>query len=207
VQRPYRAPARRSTGITSIARVTGLAELPLGRFLEEVAEAKPAPGGGTSAGCACALAAALVEMAARLAQGEISADGPARASGLRRRALELAERELTSYEPVLVALRLPRDDPSREQRLESTLTEASEPPLAIAEAAAETAVLAAQVARASSPSVRGDALTGAVLAEAACAAAAALVEINLSQRAGDAAVDRARAARRRANEARARALA
>jgi methenyltetrahydrofolate cyclohydrolase len=187
--------------------VTGLAELPLGRFLEEVAEAKPAPGGGTSAGCACALAAALVEMAARLAQGEISADGPARASGLRRRALELAERELTSYEPVLVALRLPRDDPSREQRLESTLTEASEPPLAIAEAAAETAVLAAQVARASSPSVRGDALTGAVLAEAACAAAAALVEINLSQRAGDAAVDRARAARRRANEARARALA
>jgi methenyltetrahydrofolate cyclohydrolase len=145
-----------------------------------------------------------VEMAARLAR--VSGDGAERASGLRRQALELAERELTSYEPVLAALRLPRDDPSREQRLESTLTEASEPPLAIAEAAAETAVLAARVARASSPSVRGDALTGAVLAEAAGAAAAALVEINLSQRAGDAAVDRARTARRRASEARARAL-
>jgi methenyltetrahydrofolate cyclohydrolase len=185
--------------------VTGLAEQPLGRFLEEVAEASPAPGGGSSAAIACALAAALVEMAARLAGG--SEDGAERARGLRRHALELAERELTSYGPVLAALRLPRDDPSREQQLESTLTQASEPPLAIAEAAAETAVLAAQIARASSPSVRGDALTGAVLAEAAGAAAAALVEINLSQRAGDAALDRARAARRRASEARARALA
>jgi methenyltetrahydrofolate cyclohydrolase len=184
--------------------VTGLAEQPLGRFLEEVAEATPAPGGGSSAAIACALAAALVEMAARLAGG--SEDDAERAGGLRRQALELAGRELTSYGPVLAALRLPRDDPSREQRLDSTLTEASEAPLAIAEAAAETAVLAAQVARATSPSVRGDALTGAVLAEAAGAAAATLVEINLSQRAGDAAVDRARAARRRAGEARARAL-
>jgi methenyltetrahydrofolate cyclohydrolase len=185
--------------------VTGLAELPLGRFLDEVAEASPAPGGGSSAAFACALAAALVEMSARLAG--VSEEGPERARELRRQAVELAERELTSYEPVLAALRLPADDPSREQRLETTLIEASGPPLAIAEAAAETAVLAAQVVGASSPSVRGDALTAAVLAEAAGAAAAALVEINLSERAGDAAVDRARAARRRADEARSRALA
>jgi methenyltetrahydrofolate cyclohydrolase len=185
--------------------VTGLAEQPLGRFLDEVAEASPAPGGGSSAAFACALAAALVEMSARLAG--VSYDGPERARELRRQAVELAERELTSYEPVLAALRLPADDPSRGQRLETTLIEASGPPLAIAEAAAETAVLAAQVAGASSPSVRGDALTGAVLAEAAGAAAAALVEINLSQRAGDATVDRAREARRRAGEARSQALA
>jgi methenyltetrahydrofolate cyclohydrolase len=185
--------------------VTGLAEQPLGRFLEEVAEASPAPGGGSSAAFACALAAALVEMSARLAG--VSYDGPERARELRRQALELGERELTSYEPVLAALRLPADDPSREQRLETTLIEASGPPLAIAEAAAETAVLAAQVAGASSPSVRGDALTGAVLAEAAGAAAAALVEINLSQRARDATVDRAREARRLAAEARSQALA
>jgi formiminotetrahydrofolate cyclodeaminase len=185
--------------------VTGLAEQPLGRFLDEVAEASPAPGGGSSAAFACALAAALVEMSARL--GGVPEEGPERARELRRHALELGERELTSYEPVLAALRLPADDPSRGQRLETTLIQASGPPLAIAEAAAETAVLAAQVAGASSPSVRGDALTGAVLAEAAGAAAAALVEINLSQRARDATVDRAREARRRAGEARSQALA
>jgi methenyltetrahydrofolate cyclohydrolase len=186
--------------------VTGLAEQPLGRFLEEVAEARPAPGGGTSAGCTCALAAALVEMAARLARAEVQEDVATRARALRQRALELAERELSSYEPVLAALRLHADDPERAPSLEAALTEASEPPLAVAEAGAETAALAAEVARASSPSVRGDAVTGAVLAEAAAAAAASLVEINLAGRAGDAAVDRARAARRRAGEARAEAF-
>ena len=55
------------------------------------------------------------------------------------------------------------------------------------------------------PSVRGDALTGAVLAEAAAAAAASLVEINLAGRTSEAAVDRARDARRRAGEAQAAA--
>jgi methenyltetrahydrofolate cyclohydrolase len=187
---------------SSIAGVTGLAELPLRRFLEEVAEAKPAPGGGSSAACVCALAAALVEMAASLAQAEISVEGPARARGLRQRALELAERELSSYEPVLVALRLPTDDPARGRRLEAALSEASGPPLAIAEAAAETAALAAEVARSSSRSVRGDALTGALLAEAAAAAAASLVEINLSGLPGGEALERARESRRRAAEAR-----
>jgi methenyltetrahydrofolate cyclohydrolase len=198
VQRPYRP----SSGFSTIAAVTGLAEQPLGRFFEEVAEARPAPGGGTSAGCTCALAAALVEMAARLSQEE---DRATRARALRQEALDLAERELSSYEPVLAALRLPADDPARKARLETALTEASGPPLAIAEAAAETAVLAAEAARASSPSVRGDAVTGAVLAEAAAAAAASLVEINLVGRADDERLERARDARRRAGEARAAA--
>ncbi|HEY6776835.1 MAG TPA: cyclodeaminase/cyclohydrolase family protein [Thermoleophilaceae bacterium] len=185
--------------------MTGLAEQPLGRFLEDVAAARPAPGGGTSAGCACALAAALVEMAACLARERVPEDGPARARALRERALELAERELSSYEPVLAALRIPADDPMRERRVEAALAEASRPPLAIAEAAAETAVLAAEVARASSPSVRGDALTGAVLAEAAAAAAAGLVEINLAGRTDGEHLDRAREASRLAGEARAAA--
>jgi formiminotetrahydrofolate cyclodeaminase len=202
VQRPYRP----SAGFSTIAAVAGLAEQPLGRFLEEVAEARPAPGGGTSAGCTCALAAALVEMAARLARADGHEDGPERARDLRQRALELAERELISYEAVLAALRLPADDPDRGARVETALTEASGPPLAIAEAAAETALLAVEVGRGSSPSVRGDALTGAVLAEAAAAAAASLVEINLAGRAGEALLDRAREARRRAGEARAEAL-
>ena len=206
MQRPYRGPGWGSRELSSIARVTGLAEQPLGRFLEEVADAKPAPGGGSSAALACALSAALVEMAARLARAGVFEREPERAGELRRRALELAERELTSYEQVLAALRLPADDSDRERRIETALTEASGPPLAIAEAAAEAAVLGVEVARASSPSVRGDALTGAVLAEAAAAAAASLVQINLAGRVGDAALERAREAQRRAGEARAEAL-
>jgi formiminotetrahydrofolate cyclodeaminase len=59
---------------------------------------------------------------------------------------------------------------------------------------------------ASNPAVRGDALAGVLVAEAATAAAASLVEINLAGR-DDADLARARDARRRAQEAREDALA
>jgi formiminotetrahydrofolate cyclodeaminase len=141
---------------------------PLEAFLAAVAEATPAPGGGSSAGVAAALAAALVEMSARLASSDRAAD---QASALRARALGLAQEEMTSYAPVLEA----RDEHERELALAA----ASEPPAHIAETAAEVAELGLQVAASSSPSVRGDALTGVVLAEAAASAAFRLVEINV----------------------------
>ena len=75
----------------------GFADRPLASLLEEFAASTPAPGGGSAAACACALAAALVEMAAAL---EGSGEGE-RMRILREHALELAERELSSYAPVL----------------------------------------------------------------------------------------------------------
>ena len=183
----------------TIAAVSGLREQPLASFLDEVAGPTPAPGGGTSAACAAAVAAALVEMAAGLA-GDSEAAG--RSSRLRAQALELAERELASYAPVLDALSLPRDDPRRSARLEEALLGASRTPLAIAEAAAEVAELGVAVARASSPSVRGDAVTGALLAEAAAAAATTLVEINLERQPTARELEQARDARARAGRAR-----
>jgi methenyltetrahydrofolate cyclohydrolase len=171
--------------------MSGLREEPLASYLDEVAAATPAPGGGSSAAFALALAAALVEMSASLAGDSESAS---RSRALRAEALELAERELSSYAPVLDAARLPRDDPSRAGRLEEALLEASRTPLAIAERAASVAGLGAAVARASSPSVRGDALTGVLLAEAACGAAAGLVEVNLARQPAAPELERAREA-------------
>lgn len=137
----------------------------------------PAPGGGTSAACACALAAALVEMAAAFtSEREDTAD---RARELRARSLELAAVELHAYEPVLAALRLPREDPDRAGRIKAAQTEASESPLAIAAAAAEVAELAGELALSGNRNLTGDALAGALLAEAAAQSAARLVGINL----------------------------
>jgi methenyltetrahydrofolate cyclohydrolase len=184
--------------------VSGLGERALGSFLDDVAAATPAPGGGSSAAVTLALGAALVEMSAALAH---QPEPGARAGALRAEALELAEAELGSYAPVLEAVRLPRDDPSRSGRLEEALLEASRTPLAIAERAAEAAELGASVAAASSPSVRGDAVTGALLCEAACAAAAGLVEINLARQSSAPALERARAAAGRAARARSEAEA
>jgi formiminotetrahydrofolate cyclodeaminase len=164
------------------------ADQPLGSFLDEVAAPTPAPGGGTSAATACALGAALVEMVARIELGRADpavrprADLPDRLALLRGQALKLAERELSSYAPVLEAMRLPRDDPDRGDRLGAALARASLAPLAVAEVAAEVAEVGAELAAAAGPTVGGDAVAGVLIAEAAAAAAARLVEINLEAR-------------------------
>lgn len=129
----------------------GFADRPLASLLEEFAASTPAPGGGSAAACACALGAALVEMAAAL---EGSGEGE-RMRILREHALELAERELSSYAPVLEARRLPRDDPERPGRIEAALADASAAPLAIAEAASEVAELGAGLAAQAGPAIRG----------------------------------------------------
>jgi formiminotetrahydrofolate cyclodeaminase len=148
--------------------VAELGKQALESFLDAVAAATPAPGGGSSAAVTAGLAAALVEMSAGLAD---RSDAAARAGELRRQALRLADEELSSYAPVLEA-RTP-DERS------AALAVASEPPAQVAEVAAVVAELGAEIASSSSPAVRGDALTGVVLAEAAASAAARLVEINL----------------------------
>jgi formiminotetrahydrofolate cyclodeaminase len=186
----------------------GLEDQPLGMLLGFVAATDPAPGGGSSAAVAAALGAALLEMTAALeaTRGEAEFEEVAeRARELRAEALELADRDLSSYAPVLEAQRLPEGDPTRAERIGAALAEASATPLAVAEAAAEAAELGARVTAACKRAVRGDALAGVLIAEAAATAAAGLVEVNLAGTDGPD-LARARDARRRAQEAREDAL-
>jgi len=104
----------------------------------------------------------------------------ARAAQLRARALELAEVELHAYEPVLEALRLPREDPERAERVSAAQAAASKSPLEVARIGAEVSELAADLAAAGNPNLAGDAIAGALLADAAAQAAARLVAINLT---------------------------
>jgi methenyltetrahydrofolate cyclohydrolase len=171
-----------------------------------VAAATPAPGGGSASAVACALAAGLVEMAAGFGDAGLG-DAGLRAAQLRERALELATGDLRSYEPVLVAMRLPASDPDRGQRLARARSDASRTPLEIAELAAELATLAARSAREGSPHLDGDATTAVLLAEAACRAAARLVEINLAGADENGRLVRARELAREAASAREQALA
>ena len=125
---------------------------------------------------------------------------------LREQLLELGERELHAYGPVLEALALHAGEPDREQRLLGALSDAADSPLAIARAAA--------VARRWRPSWRvrgnahltGDAITGTLLAEAACVSAAALVGVNLARVPSDPRLDEAAELTRQASAARAKAL-
>lgn len=168
-------------------------------LLDRLAARTPAPGGGAAAAWACALAAGLAEMAAGFAG---DADGAARARALRADALVLAERDGEAYGAALAARREGGD-------VAAAMAAAAEPPLRIAEAAAEVAELAAALAVTGKASLVGDAMTGALLAEAAARAAARLAEMDL-EAAGSAApagaVAQAHVATRRAASAREQAL-
>jgi formiminotetrahydrofolate cyclodeaminase len=191
-----------------------LADRPFKDLLEDVAAERPAPGGGCSAAWASALAAGLVEMSAAftLAQPRYAERHPrmaeiqTRASELRALVMELAEEELHAYEPVLGALRLPPEEPDRAARLAAALSAAAGSPFAVAEMAAEVAELAAETALTGNRHLHGDAIAGALLAEAACRAASRLVEINLARQPGDGRLEQTAELVRRAAAARDEAL-
>ena len=158
-------------------------EQPLAGFLDSVASDEPAPGGGAVAAVAIALAAGLSGMSARLSADHLADANELaeRADLLRRRAAPLAQEDATAYGHVLAAYRTPDDgDPEvRREHIRTALSGAADVPLAIAEAGAEVAGIAARLAREGNPNLRGDAVAAAFLAEAGVRAAAVLVEINI----------------------------
>ena len=150
-------------------------------YLEEVASRTAAPGGGSVAAVVAAFAAALTEMAARYADEEETA---ARAGALRARFIELAAEDAEAYGAVLGA---------KGEERQQALSRAADVPLELAESAVEVAELANRLAAGGNPTLRGDAMTAALLATAATKAAANLVEINLESRPEDERIARARA--------------
>jgi formiminotetrahydrofolate cyclodeaminase len=162
---------------------------------ETVGAETSAPGGGSVAAIAGALAASLVAMAARFSaeQWKEAAGVVAQAESLRARLLPLADEDARAYQNFLLARRMSRDvEPElRDTAIGDALSRAADVPLAIAEAAHDVAMLAAELAERGNPNLRGDAATAALLAEAAVRATANLVEINLATREGDDRIRRA----------------
>lgn len=172
----------------------------LAGFVDKIAAKTSAPGGGATAAVVTTLAAALAEMAAQFSSKhwDDAGEAAARARELRERAAPLAQADAEAYEAVIAA----RGGPGYEE----ALSRAADIPLAMAEAAAGVAELAAELAARGNPNLRGDAVTAALLAEASARAAANLVEINLAERNGDQRVDRAQELASAAGAAARRAL-
>jgi formiminotetrahydrofolate cyclodeaminase len=166
-------------------------------FLDAIAAETPAPGGGSIAAVVTEMAAALAAMAARFSREhwEGASGAVAQAEALRVRATPLAQQDAEAYEAVLTAMRMPKDlEPEvRNALIGETLSRAAHVPLRIAEAAADVAGLAAEIAVEGNPNLRGDAAAAALLSEAAARVAANLVEINLATTEEDERIGRARA--------------
>jgi formiminotetrahydrofolate cyclodeaminase len=180
--------------------VSSFLDEPVRGFLDQLAARTPAPGGGGAAAVTGAMAAGLVAMAARFSATRLPEAGELadEADELRHRLAQLTEMDAQAYAAVLEALRLPEETSQREVQRQEALLGAALVPLEIAGIGARVAAMAVRVAEAGNPNLRGDAVTGAVLAAASARSAASLVDINvrlggldpgLSRRAAQAAAD------------------
>jgi formiminotetrahydrofolate cyclodeaminase len=174
------------TSYTCVAVADDYLELKLGDFLERSAS-EPTPGGGSAAAVAIALAAALVTKVARASRDSWpdAAGVAAQAVELRSRCPTLARDDADAWQNALAALGSAHALGGGDAELQRILDRAADLPLAIAETGADVAGLALLAAERGEPSLRGEAVTAAVLAHAGVRAAAHLVIINLATRAED----------------------
>ena len=169
---------------------------------EAISSSDVVPGSGWVAAVSGGFAAALVAKAASRSEGWEAAEGArAQALELRDRLLALAGQDVRAYERALTALE------RRDASLQRALVRAAEVPLAIAETAADVALLAAEAADAADGAAQADAAAAAALASGAARAAVRLVEVNLVTLQEDERLGRARRAADAASEAAGRALA
>lgn len=155
---------------------------PLGRFLDSVASGEAAPGGGSVAAVAVALAAGLASMAARLSTKHFAEaiDLVERAEVLREKVSALADKDAAAYARVLEAQRNDRDSDARRERVRAALSGAADVPLEVARIGAEAAEMASMLVEKGNPNLKGDASTALMLAAAGVSSAVRLVEINLA---------------------------
>ena len=178
-------------------------------FLDDLAARTPAPGGGAAASVTCAMAAALVEMAASFASAKGLEHVRDRAHELREEVSSLAYADGRAYAVVLEALRM-EPGAERTTQLDSAVAGAIACPMDMLRIAAEVATLAADMAETGNRNLEGDALAGALLAEAAARSAATLAQLNVSllsrHALSDARLERVRPELGKATRARERAV-
>jgi methenyltetrahydrofolate cyclohydrolase len=161
-------------------------DLPVGRFLGLLAGPEPAPSGGGAAALAVSMAASLCAMTARLSTRQLSTgDAETLTRDMERvaaTAASLVQADADSYAGVIAAR---RSAGAKSEQAAVALAAAADVPMEITELAVPVAHAAARLAADGNPNLRGDAVTGALLAAAGARAAAVLVEINLADQAED----------------------
>ena len=178
-----------------------LASLTVEELLDLVAEEEPAPASGSAAALTAGAAAALVAMASRRSF-ETWPEAPgiaAQAVVRRQRCLELATRGAEAFETAVEAL-------EAGEGVERPLRHTVDVLLALANAAADIAELAALAADRSDPMVRADAASAALLAESAVRVTGALIRVNLTVTPQDENLKRLELAEQAAAQAAKRAL-
>ena len=161
-------------------------------FLEDLASAKPAPGGGSAAAVAGGLAAALSSMVANLTVGKDKYSDVEdqhreileEAEKLRRGFLKAIREDIDAYNAVMDCYKLPKETEEqkkdRSRAIQTALKGAVEPPFKMAEMALDVLRLSKECAETGNSHAVTDAGASAILAEASLKTALLNVDINLS---------------------------
>ena len=145
----------------------------LNEFLEELAAATPAPGGGSAAAAAGAMAAALGRMVATLAKRpEYDFQDDCRFLA------QAVERDAAAFKGVMAAYKVPKAE--RAPFVEEALHKAALVPMEVAERAYDLGIQLEALEREAPPKFASDLETARALAEAALIGALANVTINLA---------------------------
>jgi glutamate formiminotransferase/formiminotetrahydrofolate cyclodeaminase len=160
-------------------------------FVEQVASAAPAPGGGSVAALAGALAAALASMVCGVS---LAKEGQEHKAGTLRQGLETAERlrgqltalvqeDASAYEGVMEAYRLPKGTTAEKEKrsaaIQIGLKQATAVPLLVAQQAVMVLQLLPSLLESGLPSAASDMGVAACMAQAAVKGAALNVRTNL----------------------------
>lgn len=160
-------------------------------FLDELASKASTPGGGSAAAIIGAMGAALISMVANFTVGKKGyedVDAEARdilkkSEALRDRLTDMIKADVDVFNRVMAAYGMPKetDDEKakRSQEIQAALKEATDVPLACAEAAADVIKLCKPIAEKGNKNVISDAGVAVVAGQAALRSAALNVYINI----------------------------
>lgn len=155
-------------------------------FLDKLASKEPAPGGGGAAALAGAIGIALGNMTGSLTVGkkkyaEVEEDIielNKRAQSLRKQLYELIEADAQAFMPVAKAYGIPKDDPDRNEIMETALKGAAQVPIEIMRKSCEALEIIKEYAEKGSVLALSDAGCAASMCKSAIESAALNVFIN-----------------------------
>jgi len=166
-------------------------EQPLQQYLDDLASAKPTPGGGSAAALRGAMGASLASMVARLTLGkaeyaEVQQEIEQllqQTEHLRIRFQQLIQEDIDAYARLSACFKMPRDTSeeraARSSAIQARLFDAALVPLEVTERSAELVQCCQRIAEIGNTNVLSDIGTGAMLASSAGAGAAWMVRTNL----------------------------
>jgi len=156
-------------------------------FLDALAAGTPAPGGGSAAARAGAMAAGLVSMVVHLTINKKKYAAVKtemqnilnETETLRAQLTQAVEEDAASFNAVMDAFRIPKEDKRRPEAIQAATLQASQIPFETARKAARVMELALRAAEIGNTNAITDAGTGVKLAQAAFAGASYNVRVNV----------------------------